>query len=132
MYGSLRRDIAHPMHEVLQQASEFVAEALIVGRLYAINEYPGLVLSQDVADTVYGEVYRLLDVQGVLAALDAYEECSADFPTPHEYQRLPLTVMLAGTINTLAWVYVYQYPIQENQRIPSGNYLQFIRSRVAV
>lgn len=132
MYGSLRREIAHPMHSVLQQNSEFVAEAFVAGRLYAINDYPGVVLSTDPADKVYGELYRLLDVQGVLAVLDAYEECSADFPPPHEYQRLPLNVMLSAERITLAWVYVYQYPVQENQRIASGDYLQFIRSRIAV
>jgi gamma-glutamylcyclotransferase (GGCT)/AIG2-like uncharacterized protein YtfP len=59
VYGTLMRGFDHPMAQLLSRSAEFLGEARCQGRLYLIKHYPGLVLSGDPADVVFGELYRL-------------------------------------------------------------------------
>lgn len=94
------------------------------GRLYEVDGYPGLVLGNSQNNgKVYGELYRLLNPQQVLNALDDYEECSSHFPKPHEYVRkqIPVNCLDSNKI-VLAWVYLYNRPTTGLHLIPSGDY----------
>src|SRR3954452_17838400 len=59
VYGTLMRGFDHPMAQLLSLSAEFIAEARCHGRLYLVKHYPGMVLSADPADLVFGELYRL-------------------------------------------------------------------------
>jgi len=61
----------------------------------------------------------------VLSQLDDYEECSSSFPEPHEYQRQLITIQphAAGVSLSLAWAYLYQYPLSNKPRIKNGQFL---------
>ena len=59
VYGTLMRGFDHPMAQLLSRSADFIGEAHCRGRLYLIKHYPGLVLSDDPADIVFGELYRL-------------------------------------------------------------------------
>ena len=59
VYGTLMRGFDHPMAQLLSRSAEFIGEARCQGRLYLVKHYPGLVLSDDPADVVFGELYRL-------------------------------------------------------------------------
>jgi len=60
VYGTLMRGFDHPMARLLSRNADFLGEARCRGRLYRmehhrIKYYPGLVLSDDPADVVFGE-----------------------------------------------------------------------------
>ena len=49
-------------------------------------------LSDDPADIVFGELYRLRDRDALLGEFDMYEACGEGFPEPTEYLRRMLSV----------------------------------------
>ena len=55
VYGTLMRGFDHPMAQLLSRSAEFIAEARCQGRLYLVKHYPGMVLSADPADLVFGD-----------------------------------------------------------------------------
>ena len=124
VYGTLMRGFDHPMAKLLSRSADFIGEAQCRGRLYLIKHYPGLVLSEDADDTVFGEVYRLRDRDALLGEFDMYEACGAGFPEPTEYLRQMLNVTLADGSADEAWTYVYNWPVTGLPRIASGRFLQ--------
>src|SRR4051812_27607916 len=112
VYGTLMRGFDRPMSKMLSRNADFLGEATCRGRLYRLNHhiikhYPGLVLSDDPAELVYGEVYRLRARDELLGELDMYEACGAGFPEPTEYIRRMLDVTHADGTVSEAWTYVY-------------------------
>ena len=87
VYGTLRQNANHPMHQLLAQHSCFVAMARYQARLYQVDYYPGALPSNNAADQVVGELYQLLQPELLLPALDEYEECGEGFAEPREYRR---------------------------------------------
>lgn len=124
VYGTLRRDTASAMYHVLARYAEFVGDATYQGRLYTIDYYPGTVPSDDPADQVQGEVYRLMYPELVLEQLDQYEEFGTGFPEPFEYERKIQSVCLRSGERVSAWVYVYNRPTDDLPLIPSGDFLR--------
>lgn len=120
VYGTLRRQLIH--NQRLQQHAEFIAEASMRGRLYLLDGYPGAVDSTDFADNVQGELYRIRRATALFAILDDYEECSAKFPTPHEYRREQRQVRLADGRQFQAWVYLYNWDVRHLVQIVSGEF----------
>src|SRR5215203_4054375 len=94
VYGTLMRGFDHPMARLLAANADFVGEARCRGRLYLIKHYPGLVPSDDPADSVFGELYRLRAVEPMLREFDMYEACGEGFAPPTEYVRQVLSVTL--------------------------------------
>jgi len=124
VYGTLMKDTHHPMAKLLAEHSEFICRATLQAQLYLIDYYPGAILSNNEHDIVYGDLYKLSSTGWLLNQLDGYEECSSAFPEPHEYQRQQVTVQ---TINSTlkistAWAYLYQYPVENKQRISDGQF----------
>src|SRR6266481_8716553 len=98
VYGTLMRGFDHPMARLLSRSADFLGEAHCQGRLYRmkhyrIKHYPGLVLSDDPADVVFGELFRLCAPKELLREFDMYEACGEGFAQPTEYvrQMLPVT-----------------------------------------
>ena len=81
-----------------------------------ISTYPRVVPSDDPADIVQGEVYRLRNRDLVLSRLDEYEECGPGFKEPTEYMRLSQEIRLRTGETLSAWVYVYNRPINTKGR----------------
>src|SRR5229473_2852508 len=75
VYGTLMRGFDHPMAKLLSRSADFIGPAQCCGRLYLIKHYPGLVLSDDPAELVFGELYRLRDRDALLGEFDMYEAC---------------------------------------------------------
>jgi gamma-glutamylcyclotransferase (GGCT)/AIG2-like uncharacterized protein YtfP len=55
VYGTLMRGFDHPMARLLSRSADFLSPARCRGRLFLVKHYPGLVLSDDPADIVFGE-----------------------------------------------------------------------------
>ncbi len=125
VYGTLRRDTESEMYRLLARYADFVSRGTYQGRLYMIDYYPGVVPSDDPAEKVAGEVYRLRNSQIVLPKLDQYEECGAGFPRPTEYVRKRQEIELLDGAQCRAWVYVYNHPTDKLVQIPSGDFLAY-------
>ena len=123
VYGTLMRGYSHPMARLLSANAEFLGEASCRGRLYRVKHYPGLVLSDEAADVVHGELYRLRAVQDLLREFDMYEACGEGFPEPTQYVRQMLAVTLADGSVGEAWTYIYNWPVAGLSRVESGRFL---------
>jgi gamma-glutamylcyclotransferase (GGCT)/AIG2-like uncharacterized protein YtfP len=124
VYGTLMRGFDHPKAKLLSRVADFVGEARCRGRLYLVKHYPGLVLSDDAGDVVFGELFRLRRPLELLREFDMYEACGEGFAEPTEYVRRMLQVALDGGAVSEAWTYVYNWPVSHLPRIASGRFLE--------
>jgi len=122
VYGTLMRGYDHPMSRLLSSNAAFEGEAHCRGRLHLIRHYPGLVLSEEEADIVHGELYRLREPEPLLREFDMYEACGEGFKEPTEYVRRVLPVTRADGNPTEAWTYLYNWPVTKLPRIASGRF----------
>jgi gamma-glutamylcyclotransferase (GGCT)/AIG2-like uncharacterized protein YtfP len=125
VYGTLMRDFDHPMARMLSRNADFIGPARCRGRLYLVKHYPGLVLSDDASDAVFGEVYRLHQPEALLREFDMYEACGEGFAEPTQYvrQMLPVTLESAGEAVEV-WTYLYNWPVADLTRIASGRFME--------
>jgi gamma-glutamylcyclotransferase (GGCT)/AIG2-like uncharacterized protein YtfP len=123
VYGTLMRGFDHPMAQLLSRSADFLGAARCQGRLYLVKHYPGLVLSDDPTDIVFGELFRLRQPAELLREFDMYEACGEGFAEPTEYLRRMLPVTRDDG-NSEAWTYVYNWPVAHLPRIASGRFLE--------
>ena len=124
VYGTLMRGFDHPMARMLTAHADFLGEARCRGRLYLVKHYPGLVLSDNAADIVHGELYRLRARDEMLHEFDMYEACGEGFAEPTEYIRHILPLTHADGAAGEAWTYVYNWPVTGLPQIASGKFLE--------
>jgi gamma-glutamylcyclotransferase (GGCT)/AIG2-like uncharacterized protein YtfP len=122
VYGTLMRGFDNPMAQLLSRSADFVGEARCRGRLYRVTHYPGLVLSDDSDDVVFGELFRLRQPAELLREFDMYEACGEGFAEPTEYVRQMLAVTADDGAVSEAWTYVYNWPVDRLSRIASGRF----------
>jgi gamma-glutamylcyclotransferase (GGCT)/AIG2-like uncharacterized protein YtfP len=123
VYGTLMRGFDHPMAQLLSRSADFLGAARCQGRLYLVKHYPGLVLSDDPTDIVFGQLFRLRQPAELLREFDMYEACGESFAEPTEYLRRMLPVTRDDG-NSEAWTYVYNWPVAHLPRIASGRFLE--------
>jgi gamma-glutamylcyclotransferase (GGCT)/AIG2-like uncharacterized protein YtfP len=123
VYGTLMRGYSHPMARLLSSNADFLGPASCRGRLYKVKHYPGLVLTDDESERVFGELYRLRAVDDLLRAFDMYEACGEGFPEPTQYVRQMLPVTLAEGTARDAWTYIYNWPLSGLTWIETGRFL---------
>jgi gamma-glutamylcyclotransferase (GGCT)/AIG2-like uncharacterized protein YtfP len=123
VYGTLMRGFDHPMAQLLSRGADFLGEARCRGRLYLIKHYPGLVLSDDADDVVFGELFQLRRPAELLRELDMYEACGEGFKEPTEYVRQTLLVTRDGGTSEV-WTYIYNWPVTGLPRIASGRFME--------
>jgi gamma-glutamylcyclotransferase (GGCT)/AIG2-like uncharacterized protein YtfP len=122
VYGTLMRGFDHPMARLLAANADYLGEARCRGRLYLVKHYPGLVLSDDPADIVFGELFCLRERDALLREFDMYEACGEGFAEPTEYLRRMIKVTRADGAADEAWTYVYNWPVAGLPRIMSGRF----------
>lgn len=128
VYGTLRRQVGHPMHRTLLAYAELRGAGRLAARLYDLGDYPGATPAADADAWVHGEIYRIRDAR-LLPLLDEYEECSARFPRPHEYVRQVQHLHAGNGRRLRAWVYLLNRKGNDLRQIPCGDYLQDLRER---
>ena len=124
VYGTLMRGFDHPMAKLLSRSADFIGEAQCRGRLYLVKHYPGLMLSDDPTEIVFGEVYRLHQPAELLREFDMYEACGEGFEEPTEYVRRMLPVTSGNGAASEAWTYLYNWPVTHLPRIATGRFLE--------
>lgn len=123
VYGTLRKEFAHPLHSFIDKNAVFAGQATVLGNLYDLGEYPGAVPAQ--TGVVHGEVYVLNKTvcQRILEKLDEYEGYLGNDGADSLFVRSWVAVRLADGKTTEAWMYWYQRAVEESMRIPSGDYV---------
>jgi gamma-glutamylcyclotransferase (GGCT)/AIG2-like uncharacterized protein YtfP len=124
VFGTLLSGYDHPMARRLSREAELVGAARCQGCLYLVKHYPGMTLSTEPAEQVFGELYRMHDPQALLHTLDAYEGCPEGATQPTEYVRQLVAVALDDGRRVEAWTYVYNWPVAHLPRIASGKFLE--------
>ncbi len=128
VYGSLRKSPEGKLHPYLNKTAIFVSCATVPGKLFQIANYPGAVpVPSSIRGVIYGEVYRLTRPQQALRLLDQYEECTSNFPEPHEFRRTVEIVTCANGKRHRAWIYWYCRPTVKLAPICHGDYLAYLR-----
>jgi len=122
IYGTLQKNVGNSRFHLFAGYCSYFSKAYLQGKLFHVADYPGAIESNEIDDKVYGELYKVNESKPLLTQLDIYEECSANFPQPHEYVRKKILVFLPDGNTVLAWVYLYNRDIQNLERIISGDY----------
>jgi gamma-glutamylcyclotransferase (GGCT)/AIG2-like uncharacterized protein YtfP len=105
VYGTLRSDSGHAMHEVLARGATLVGRGVVDGSVVDLGEYPGLVLERP--GTTAGELWELHDAS-LMARLDAYEGIGPDAEVQESYERVRVDVTLADGRTRSAWTYAWR------------------------
>jgi gamma-glutamylcyclotransferase (GGCT)/AIG2-like uncharacterized protein YtfP len=126
-YGTLMAGFDRRRRAGIDSKLTYIGRGAIRAALFDLGFYPGAVPSPD--GHVWGEVYEMSEPEAVLAALDEIEGHRPDHPDRSLYVRQEADVLLPdGTLAT-AWVYFYNAPLGRAPRIPSGDYLEYVKVR---
>jgi gamma-glutamylcyclotransferase (GGCT)/AIG2-like uncharacterized protein YtfP len=128
VYGTLRKETATNMNDILTRYSDYFSAGYLQGKLYEVNGYPAAIESNNPQDKVYGEIYKIRNSRLLLPELDTYEECTRQFPEPHEYIRKKLIITLLDGSHISAWVYIFNHNVQNLMPISSGDYLNYLNA----
>jgi gamma-glutamylcyclotransferase (GGCT)/AIG2-like uncharacterized protein YtfP len=121
VYGTLRERSGHAMARRMARHARLVGAASFQGKLFMVEDYPGVVPSDDPTDIVYGEVYELEQPKRMLRVLDEYE--GYDPHAPHcAYLRREHRVVLTTGVVVPAWIYIYNRETDRLERITSGDF----------
>ncbi len=111
VYGTLHPDRAPLGIATAVRSLTFVAQGTILGRLYDLGEYTGVVLTKVADQCVPGFVYALPQDTTVLAELDRYEEFEPDNVQESLFVRTKTMATFADGQERQCWVYVYNKPL---------------------
>lgn len=112
-------------HHLLARKAELVGPGKMRGRLFRVDYFPGLVDSDDSAETVVGEVWRLVDPD-LICELDDFEGCTE---VPPLFARASRTVEIDSECTLAAcWVYLYARSTAGLRLIPSGDWRAALKS----
>lgn len=120
VYGTLRTGASNAFR---MKGAVSLGEATLNARLYRVHEeFPGITLSDDPADIIIGEVFSKISPE-MLHQLDVYEGCDEAMPKEKRlYRRVQVKAHSeAGEIR--CWVWEYVKPLEEKNRILSGDWL---------
>ena len=124
-YGTLMSGFKRPGRSRIDAKLTPVGRGTINATLFDLGIYPAAIPASD--ERVLGEVHRMRDVDGVLAALDEIEGFRADQPDASLYVRIETPVTFDDGRVMPAWAYFYNAPLGGAQRIASGDYLEHLR-----
>ncbi|MBS2099298.1 gamma-glutamylcyclotransferase family protein [Carboxylicivirga linearis] len=126
VYGTLLHKVDSRMANFLKANAKKIGSGYMIGRLYEINGYPGVIKSTNTEDKVFGNIFELDDTDMVFKELDQYEEVGIEFKQPNEYKREQITAYFEDGKNMNCWVYTYNHSIEKLTRIESGDYWSYI------
>ena len=131
VYGTLMSKSRSQIDDIFDRHTTLVTDATVNGKLYLVErpdgslKYPGLVLSKNDDDIVYGEVFRISGTKEILKKLDEYEECAPESPKPHEYRREVIDIKGPSGEALRAFAYIYNRNIDNLELIESGSFVKY-------
>lgn len=126
VYGTLMRSLAAPMHAALVRYADFVSEATMLGKMYEIENYPGVIDNEGAGQRVKGEVYQIRNAAQLLPILDDYEGVEQGL-----YVRAIREALLKNrdpfrnTDTRRVWVYLFHRDISDREWIENGDYFRY-------
>jgi gamma-glutamylcyclotransferase (GGCT)/AIG2-like uncharacterized protein YtfP len=130
VYGTLRPKAApafRAARDVLSKVErycEHMGEARTRGRLHWIDWYPGLVVSMNQRDAVFGDLIAVARPDRVFPLLDAFENASTAVSPRHDYVRRRRPVVRTNGDVVSARTYMYNRSSAVGARIGSGDFLR--------
>jgi gamma-glutamylcyclotransferase (GGCT)/AIG2-like uncharacterized protein YtfP len=124
-YGTLMSGFRRHGRSRVDRQLTLEGRGWIAAALFDLGIYPGAIPAPD--SRVRGEVYRMLDRDIVLAALDEIEGYRPERPETSLYARVETPVTFDDRHVELAWAYFYNAPLGNAQRIESGDYLEHLK-----
>lgn len=118
VYGTLRSGFINNEATIaFRGGARLVTTGWLPGAMYSTGWYPAMVEGRE-QGRVHGEVWRI-EAPGIMDVLDDYEGLLD--PDPREYDRVRRKITTPeGEVE--AWVYLFLRPVNEAQRIPSGDW----------
>jgi gamma-glutamylcyclotransferase (GGCT)/AIG2-like uncharacterized protein YtfP len=124
-YGTLMAGFDRRRRAGIDDKLRYVGRGSIQAALFDLGIYPAAVPAPE--GRVWGEVYDMADPATVLRALDEIEGYRPNDPDRSLYARAQTVVALPDGAEAQAWVYFYNAPLGQAQRIPSGDYLEHLK-----
>lgn len=121
VYGTLLSTENTEAARRLEVEGNLITSASTLGRIYDQGLWPGLILSPDRRDVVYGELWKLNSTAS-FKWLDIYEGIRPGERFPEYARKIVPVYPATGGAALRAWGYVYQWPVRECDRIPSGRW----------
>jgi gamma-glutamylcyclotransferase (GGCT)/AIG2-like uncharacterized protein YtfP len=126
-YGTLMTPFNRTGRLRIDQHLVPVGRGSIGAALFDLGIYPAAVPASD--GRVWGEVYEATQPFMVLQALDELEGYRPGEPESSLYTRVLTPVTLQDGRTVQAWAYFYNAPLGRAERIPSGDYLEYLKVR---
>ena len=126
-YGTLMAGFDRRRRAGMDSKLAYVGRGSIQASLFDLGIYPAAIPAPD--GRVWGEVYEVTDSATVLATLDEIEGYRPDDPDRSLYVRSRTAVTLPDGTCQSAWVYFYNAPLGQAERIASGDYLEHVKIR---
>ncbi len=128
VYGSLQRKANHPAHKVLRDHARFICNAEYAGTLFMVKEYPGVIKSSKPGEPVKGELFLLNEPRIIFRRLDHYEGYDPNNPEQSLYvrEKCPVQCISEAKDTVQAWIYLFNRPTDQLERISSGDYLAYM------
>jgi gamma-glutamylcyclotransferase (GGCT)/AIG2-like uncharacterized protein YtfP len=127
-YGTLMAPFNRPGRQRITPKLTFEGRGTIRAALFDLGIYPAAIPADD-DSVVWGEVYETSGASSVLSVLDDIEGYRPSEPERSLYTRVLTDVTLENGRAEKAWAYFYNAPLGQAQRIPSGDYLDFLGRR---
>ena len=126
-YGTLLIEFGRIRRAGIESLITFVGRGSIKAALFDVGLYAAAVPADD--SQIWGDVYRMHDQATVLEKLDEIEGNITDQPDASLYTRIETPVTLEDGRIEVAWVYFYNAPLGQAERIVSGDYREYSRGR---
>jgi gamma-glutamylcyclotransferase (GGCT)/AIG2-like uncharacterized protein YtfP len=128
-YGTLMTGFDRRRRLGMDPKMRFRGRGWIQAALFDLGLYPAAIPSPD--SQVWGEVFEVDegDAPKLLSALDEIEGYRSTEPDTSLYVRRQIPVHLEDGSTADAWAYFYNAPLGHAPRIPSGDYLQYLKVR---
>lgn len=130
VYGSLRSGFKSPAYEYISRYFILVGPAKVRGKLFDLGEYPAGVPATG-ETFVVGELYRVkkeAEFSWAIGQLDDYEGMNTEAGENALYQRDIAEVHIEEH-QVPAWVYWYRGDVSQAPLVPSGDILEYLRSK---
>ena len=119
VYGTLKSTYQHPMHQSLLRYAIYTGEGFLLGKLYKIDWYPGMIPSDNEQDKVFGEIYTIENEKALFELLDEYEGYEINDEQNSDYLRRKAQVWYNDKYLE-TWVYWYNQSVEGLEELENG------------
>jgi gamma-glutamylcyclotransferase (GGCT)/AIG2-like uncharacterized protein YtfP len=126
VYGTLRKGFSLSIPGQISSYIQWAGMCKVKGILYDIGKYPGAVPDPSGASIITGELIRITNPDRVFEFLDNYEGFDNNDMDASEYCRKLEWVELATGVSIEAWIYWYNFPVTNKQRISGNDYIKYL------